>query len=84
MAAPPAGSPRTPSMADNLEDNQMKAAPYRLRRQKSEIIRAHYIEVRELRICAGTWNVGSICPPSDLDIQDWLNIDEPADIYVLG
>jgi hypothetical protein len=36
------------------------------------------------RICAGTWNVGSICPPSDLDIQEWLDTDEPADIYVLG
>ncbi|KAJ1263820.1 hypothetical protein BS78_09G216000 [Paspalum vaginatum] len=84
MSAPPAGFPRTQSMADDLEDNQMKAAPYRLRRQKSEIIRAHYIDVRELRICAGTWNVGSICPPSDLDIQGWLDVDEPADIYVLG
>jgi hypothetical protein len=36
------------------------------------------------RICAGTWNVGSICPPSDLDIQEWLDTDEPADIYALG
>lgn len=71
-------------MADDLEDSQMKAAPYRLERQKSELIRGHYIDVRELRICAGTWNVGSICPPSDLDIQEWLNVDEPSDIYVLG
>jgi hypothetical protein len=36
------------------------------------------------RICAGTWNVGTKCPPSDLDIHEWLDIDEPADIYVIG
>ncbi|KXG22413.1 hypothetical protein SORBI_3009G211600 [Sorghum bicolor] len=79
----PAASPRAPRMADH-QDSQMEAAPCRLRRQKSEIIRAQYVDVRELRICAGTWNVGSICPPNDLDIQEWLDIDEPADIYVLG
>ncbi|TKW26179.1 hypothetical protein SEVIR_3G169600v4 [Setaria viridis] len=82
MATPP-GSPRTPRMADH-EDGQTRTAPNRLRRQKSEILRAQYIDVRELRICAGTWNVGSICPPGDLDIQEWLDTDEPADIYVLG
>ncbi|RLN00923.1 hypothetical protein C2845_PM06G00540 [Panicum miliaceum] len=82
MAAPP-GSPRTPRVADH-EDSQTRAAPYRLRRQKSEILRAQYIDVRELRICVGTWNVGTICPPRDLDIQEWLDTDEPADIYVLG
>ncbi|KAG2626138.1 type IV inositol polyphosphate 5-phosphatase 3-like isoform X2 [Panicum virgatum] len=82
MAAPP-GSPRTPRMAGH-EDSQTKAASYRLRRQNSEILRAQYIDVRELRVCAGTWNVGTKCPPSDLDIQEWLDIHDPADIYVLG
>ncbi|CAN6327478.1 unnamed protein product [Urochloa humidicola] len=66
------------------EDSQTKAPPYRLRRQRSEILRAQYIDVGELRICVGTWNVGTKCPPIDLDIQEWLDIDEPADIYVLG
>lgn len=64
--------------------NQMKAAPYRLRRHKSETLRAQYIDVRELRICVGTWNVGGRLPPSDLDIQEWLDMEQPADIYVLG
>ncbi|AQK87989.1 Putative inositol polyphosphate phosphatase (Synaptogenin-like) family protein [Zea mays] len=68
--------------------SQMQQAahvPCRLRRQKSEILRAQYVDVRELRVCAGTWNVGGICPPNDLDIEEWLDIDdEPADIYVLG
>ncbi|KAJ1424964.1 Inositol polyphosphate-related phosphatase [Sesbania bispinosa] len=32
----------------------------------------------------GTWNVGGKLPPDDLDIDEWLGINEPADIYVLG
>ncbi|XP_020242212.1 type IV inositol polyphosphate 5-phosphatase 3-like [Asparagus officinalis] len=58
--------------------------PYGCRRRKSETLRAHYIDTKELRICAGTWNVGGKLPPDDLDIEDWLDLEEPADIYVLG
>lgn len=36
------------------------------------------------RICVGTWNVGGKLPPDDVDIDDWLDTEEPADIYVLG
>ena len=36
------------------------------------------------RICVGTWNVRGKLPPDNLDIDDWLHIDEPADIYVIG
>ncbi|OAY68679.1 Type I inositol polyphosphate 5-phosphatase 1 [Ananas comosus] len=32
----------------------------------------------------GTWNVGGRLPPEDLDIREWLDMEEPADIYVLG
>ncbi|XP_062231989.1 type I inositol polyphosphate 5-phosphatase 1-like [Phragmites australis] len=64
--------------------NQMKDVTYKLRRHKSETLRVQYIDVRELRICVGTWNVGGRFPPSDLDIQGWLDMEEPADIYVLG
>ncbi|KAL5975506.1 Type I inositol 1,4,5-trisphosphate 5-phosphatase [Asimina triloba] len=35
-------------------------------------------------ICVGTWNVAGRLPPEDLDISDWLDVEEPADIYVLG
>ncbi|KAF6146364.1 hypothetical protein GIB67_020458, partial [Kingdonia uniflora] len=67
----------------------------RMRRRNSETIRAQYINTKELRlrfcpnfsthrVCAGTWNVGGKLPPDDLNIEDWLNLDEPADIYVLG
>ena len=36
------------------------------------------------RICAGTWNVAGRLPHNDLDIEEWLDMEEPADIYVLG
>ncbi|XP_019439378.1 PREDICTED: type IV inositol polyphosphate 5-phosphatase 3-like isoform X1 [Lupinus angustifolius] len=56
----------------------------RLRRQKSSTYRSQYINSKELKICVGTWNVGGRLPPDDQDIDDWLRVNEPADIYVLG
>ncbi|KAF8404471.1 hypothetical protein HHK36_009356 [Tetracentron sinense] len=53
-------------------------------RRRSETFRAQYINTKELRICVGTWNVGGKMPPEGLDIKNWLDIDNPADIYVLG
>ncbi|XP_066366939.1 type I inositol polyphosphate 5-phosphatase 1-like isoform X5 [Miscanthus floridulus] len=64
--------------------DEMNDVPYRLRRHRSEIVRSQYVDVRELRICVGTWNVGGRFPPSDLDIEEWLAMEEPADIYVIG
>ncbi|KAK8597350.1 hypothetical protein V6N12_065820 [Hibiscus sabdariffa] len=56
----------------------------RSRRRNSETFRTQYISTKELRICVGTWNVGGKVPRDDLDIDDWIDIDEPADIYVFG
>ncbi|XP_021737629.1 type IV inositol polyphosphate 5-phosphatase 3-like isoform X1 [Chenopodium quinoa] len=56
----------------------------RLRRRNSETFRAQYIHTKDIRVCVGTWNVGGKFPPDDLDIEDWININEPSDIYVLG
>lgn len=39
--------------------------------------------VRLTRICAATWNVGGLTP-DDPNLDDWLDIDEPADVYVIG
>ncbi|KAK6938233.1 hypothetical protein RJ641_031741, partial [Dillenia turbinata] len=55
-----------------------------LKRRKSETFRAQYINTKEIRVCVGTWNVGGKLPPDDLDIEDWIDVNEPADIYVLG
>ncbi|XP_078438936.1 type I inositol polyphosphate 5-phosphatase 1-like [Wolffia australiana] len=43
-----------------------------------------YITAKEIRICVGTWNVGGIFPPDNIDINEWLFQERPADIYVLG
>ncbi|XP_072965399.1 type IV inositol polyphosphate 5-phosphatase 3-like isoform X3 [Typha angustifolia] len=63
---------------------QLEGIPYKLRRRNSETLRAQYINTKELRICIGTWNVGGKLPPDSLDITEWLDMEEPADIYVLG
>ncbi|KAK4280631.1 hypothetical protein QN277_012233 [Acacia crassicarpa] len=37
------------------------------------------------KIFVGSWNVGGIVPPKDLDMKDWLDTqNNSADIYVLG
>lgn len=37
-----------------------------------------------IRVFAGTWNVAGQIPSDDLDIEEWLDIRQPADIYVIG
>ena len=51
-------------------------------RKLKPYFQAHLIIV--VRVCVGTWNVAGKVPPQDLDIQEWLDMKEPADIYVLG
>ncbi|KAK1371407.1 type IV inositol polyphosphate 5-phosphatase 3 [Heracleum sosnowskyi] len=62
----------------------LKEALPRLQRRNSEMLRAQYIKAKEVRVHACTWNVGGELPPDDLDIEEWLDISEPADIYVIG
>ncbi|XP_074333819.1 type IV inositol polyphosphate 5-phosphatase 3 isoform X3 [Apium graveolens] len=62
----------------------LKEALPRLRRRNSETFRAQYITPKEVRVHACTWNVGGELPPDDLDIEEWLDISKPADIYVIG
>nr|XP_017238974.1 PREDICTED: type IV inositol polyphosphate 5-phosphatase 3-like isoform X2 [Daucus carota subsp. sativus] len=61
----------------------LEALP-RLRRRNSETFRTEYITAREVRIFAGTWNVACQLPTDDLNIEEWLDINEAADIYVIG
>ncbi|XP_052201310.1 type IV inositol polyphosphate 5-phosphatase 3-like isoform X2 [Diospyros lotus] len=68
---------------DGADFDRTDAVP-RLRRRKSETFRAQYISRKEIRVCVGTWNVGGKLPPDDLDIESWLDISEPADMYVIG
>ncbi|XP_020595234.1 type IV inositol polyphosphate 5-phosphatase 3-like [Phalaenopsis equestris] len=66
------------------EDEEQEGAYCILRRRNSETLRAQYIDAKDIRICVGTWNVGGKVPHDDLDIDEWLNTNEPADMYVLG
>ncbi|XP_022870635.1 type I inositol polyphosphate 5-phosphatase 2-like isoform X2 [Olea europaea var. sylvestris] len=36
------------------------------------------------RVMIGTWNVAGRLPFDDLEIDEWLCMQEPADIYILG
>ncbi|KAL8053462.1 hypothetical protein ABFX02_05G073200 [Erythranthe guttata] len=58
--------------------------PLKHRRGKSETLRLQYISTKELRVTIGTWNVAGLHPNDNLDIDEWLCMQEPADIYILG
>ncbi|KAL8233396.1 hypothetical protein R6Q59_019496 [Mikania micrantha] len=68
---------------DDFQSDSHGAFP-RSRRRKSETFRAQYIDAKEVKVSVNTWNVGGKLPPEDLDIEDWIDVDNPADIYVIG
>ncbi|KAI3750623.1 hypothetical protein L2E82_21318 [Cichorium intybus] len=68
---------------DKFETDSNGAFPTS-RRRKSETFRAQYIEAKELKVSVSTWNVGGKLPSEDLDIKDLVDVDNPADIYVIG
>ncbi|KAL9326791.1 hypothetical protein ACSQ67_007436 [Phaseolus vulgaris] len=66
------------------DDASCKGYKVRHRRGKSETLRVQYINTKEVRVTIGTWNVAGRIPCKDLEIEDWLCTDEPADIYIIG
>ncbi|KAG0487466.1 hypothetical protein HPP92_009561 [Vanilla planifolia] len=74
----------TTESESEYEGSHLDGISYNFQRTKSEIIREQYISIKEIRLCVGSWNVGGKLPPNDLEIMDWLDMGEPADIYVLG
>ncbi|KAF8693943.1 hypothetical protein HU200_038588 [Digitaria exilis] len=56
----------------------------RLQRRKSESLRVNYISNKDVRVMIGTWNAAGRVPSDDLDLDQWLCTQEPADLYVLG
>ncbi|XP_062194132.1 type I inositol polyphosphate 5-phosphatase 2-like isoform X2 [Phragmites australis] len=53
----------------------------RLQRRKSESLRVNYISSKDVRVMVGTWNVAGRMPSEDLDLDQWLCTQEPADIF---
>ncbi|XP_058190189.1 type I inositol polyphosphate 5-phosphatase 2 isoform X1 [Rhododendron vialii] len=54
------------------------------RRGKSETLRRQYINTKDVRLNIGTWNVAGRLPYDNLELDEWLCVNEPADIYILG
>ncbi|KAL9251019.1 Type I inositol polyphosphate 5-phosphatase 2-like protein [Drosera capensis] len=69
-----------------IEDEGISVKDYQLkrRRRKSEMMRVQYIKTKDVRMTIGTWNVAGRHPHEDLDLDEWLCLKEPADIFVLG
>ncbi|KAJ6342226.1 hypothetical protein OIU78_010204 [Salix suchowensis] len=67
-----------------ISDAPSKGYPSGHRRGKSETPRVQYINTKDVRVTIGTWNVAGRLPYEDLDIDDWLCTEEPADIYIIG
>ncbi|KAK9667886.1 hypothetical protein RND81_13G018200 [Saponaria officinalis] len=56
----------------------------RHRRGISETLRAQYINTKDVRVTVASWNVAGRHPTECLEIDDWLSIQDPADIYIIG
>jgi len=41
-------------------------------------------DARDFRVFVGTWNVGGKAPCNGVNLDEWLHISSPADIYILG
>ncbi|KAK4747404.1 hypothetical protein SAY87_013990 [Trapa incisa] len=60
------------------------SSDFRHRRGKSETLRLQYINTKEVRVAIGTWNVAGRPPSENLEIDEWLCTEEPADMYIIG
>ncbi|XP_040989551.1 type I inositol polyphosphate 5-phosphatase 2-like isoform X1 [Juglans microcarpa x Juglans regia] len=67
-----------------IRPSQTSGYRSRHRRGKSETLRVQYINTKIVRVTIGTWNVAGRLPYEDLEIDDWLCTEEPADIYIIG
>uniref|UniRef100_A0A5B7AW84 Putative type I inositol 1,4,5-trisphosphate 5-phosphatase 2 isoform X1 n=1 Tax=Davidia involucrata TaxID=16924 RepID=A0A5B7AW84_DAVIN len=70
--------------ASQISGTPLKGYSLRHRRGKSETLRVQYINRKDVRVTIGTWNVAGRLPYEGLEIDEWLCMKEPADIYILG
>ncbi|KAM0059810.1 putative inositol-polyphosphate 5-phosphatase [Helianthus debilis subsp. tardiflorus] len=78
-------TPRNMSSSTNhISDGMPAKGLIKHKRGKSETMRVHYIKTKDVRMTVGTWNVAGRIPDEDLEIDEWLCMDQPADIYILG
>ncbi|XP_057520321.1 type I inositol polyphosphate 5-phosphatase 2 isoform X1 [Amaranthus tricolor] len=73
------------SMSTNqISDKPAECNQLRHRRGISETLRVQYIKTKDVRVTIGTWNVAGRPPSQGLEIDDWLCMEEPTDIYIIG
>ncbi|CAO2819528.1 unnamed protein product [Amaranthus hypochondriacus] len=66
------------------DDKPAECNQLRHRRGISETLRVQYIKTKDVRVTIGTWNVAGRPPSQGLEIDDWLCMEEPTDIYIIG
>ncbi|KAI4369954.1 hypothetical protein MLD38_018345 [Melastoma candidum] len=69
---------------NTVAESNLEGSRFKHRRGKSETVRAQYISTKDVRVTVATWNVAGRAPLEDIDIDDWLSTDQPADMYVIG
>ncbi|KAJ7527800.1 hypothetical protein O6H91_16G071700 [Diphasiastrum complanatum] len=55
-----------------------------LLRGQSEALFTELVDVQDLRIFVGTWNVAGKSPPTDLEMTEWLSTKDQVDLYIIG
>jgi hypothetical protein len=65
----------------NMAESPMKNSSLSM---QSEACHQQSVSDCEYRIAVGSWNVAGMLPPDDIDLREWLDTSEPADIYVIG
>lgn len=68
----------------NPEQAQMTKFTSRLIRGQSETPGNQNGDSKEYRIAIGTWNIAGRPPPVKLNLDEWLDSNQEADVYVLG
>ncbi|XP_024402190.1 type I inositol polyphosphate 5-phosphatase 10 [Physcomitrium patens] len=53
-------------------------------RVQSDTLHERFVQNNDYKVAVGTWNVGGLLPPDDIDLDGFLDSSDPADIYVLG
>ncbi|KAF2293069.1 hypothetical protein GH714_036023 [Hevea brasiliensis] len=71
-------------MRKNFSERRASPAIEGLNLSNFESSLASETEIKEFRIFAGTWNVGGRTPNSSLNLEDFLQVEGCADLYVCG
>ncbi|XP_043723464.1 type I inositol polyphosphate 5-phosphatase 10-like [Telopea speciosissima] len=66
----------------SLSESTSKLGSFKFRSPRSPM--TNVPDLQTLRVFVATWNAGGKCPHSDLNLVDFLQVEDPSDIYVLG